>query len=314
MHLTEETPLIKTDSGYLVPRTEIWIDPLEPVRTAIISHAHGDHAVPGHSKVYCTKNTALLLRARFRNFAGLIVTPEWNEVFEIDGIPFHFAPAGHMLGSAQIVWDKSGRRNVYTGDFKRQIDLTCEPFEVVKCDTFITESTFAQFEKKHPSAEQAIQIFNENFKTNYIVGAYSLGKAQRLTQLINKYCPDYRVMVHPKIMKYHRIYEQAGYDLGTWYPYQRQVYKKTTSNIYLIPPNLLISYQRNPAYLRAMASGWDRLQEGMDIKLMISDHADWRELIHTIEETGATEVYTIHGDGTPLIDHLQGASIKIREL
>ncbi len=307
-------PLIATGHGYILPDTEIWIDPLEPVRTAVISHAHGDHAVPGHAKVYCTKNTARLLRARFRQFAGLVITPEYNETFDVDGVPFMFVPAGHMLGSAQVIWDRNGKRHNYTGDYKRQQDPTCEPFQVIKSDVLITETTFAQKGKTHPPAGESILVLGNNNNTNYVIGAYTLGKAQRLIYLINQLLPEMKVMVHPKISRYNKIYEEAGFNLGDWSVYHRQIFKKNTGCIYIIPPSVLQSYMPGTDFLRGMASGWDRLQAGMDIVLPISDHADWNELILTITESEATEVYTIHGESEAIIEHYKNSSIQISEL
>ena len=307
-------PLIAFTNGYQLPQTEIWIDPTHPVHTAVVSHAHGDHAVPGHGKVYCTRNTARLLRVRYRNFADTVITPEYHEWFEVDGVMFQFIPAGHMLGSAQIVWKHEGRIINYTGDYKRQSDTSCEPYEQVKCDVLITETTFAQQGKTHPVDEDSLKAFDAALNTNYIVGAYALGKAQRLTRLFADLKPEFKVMVHPKISKYHRVYEEAGFDLGEWLPYQKQVFKKTSNNIYIVPPLVLQSYASDISYLRGMASGWDRLQEGYDIKLPVSDHSDWTDLLNTISESEAKIVYTIHGDSNELMSHLSNSAVHIEEL
>jgi putative mRNA 3-end processing factor len=307
-------PLIAHTNGYQLPQTEIWIDPTHPVHTAVVSHAHGDHAVPGHGKVYCTKNTARLLRTRYRNFADTVITPDYHEWFEVDGVSFQFIPAGHMLGSAQIVWKHEGRIINYTGDYKRQSDASCEQYETVKCDVLITETTFAQQGKTHPADEDSLKAFDAALNTNYIVGAYALGKAQRLTRLFADLKPAFKIMVHPKISKYHRVYEEAGFDLGEWLPYQKQVFKTTANNIYIVPPLVLQSYASDIGYLRGMASGWDRLQEGYDIKLPVSDHSDWHDLLNTITESEAKVVYTIHGDSNELMQHLSNAAVHIEEL
>jgi putative mRNA 3-end processing factor len=309
-----EPPLERGTYGYKLPNTQVYLDPKKPVACAIISHAHGDHAIPGHDVVYCTANTAKLLRSRFRNFATKIITPDWLEKFEVEGIPFRFASAGHMLGSAQIAWERNGLTSVYTGDFKRQKDSSCEPFQVVACDILITESTFAQPDKIHPPPEECILNLKNYPPVNFVIGAYSLGKSQRLTQLFNEFIPDFQVMVHPKIAKYHKVYEEAGFNLGSWTPFQRQVFRKGKGIIYLIPPSVLQTFAASPYYLRGMASGWEHLQTGYELVLPVSDHADWKELTTTIDDCGAKTIYTVHGDGSKLKEKLTSSHIRIEEL
>lgn len=312
--MNDNAPLLKNKYGLQLPETEIFLDPKEPVACAVISHAHGDHAIPGHDTVYCTYNTAKILRARFRFFAHKIITPDWNERFVLEDIPFRFTSAGHILGSAKIVWERDGKTIVYTGDFKRQHDDTCEPYEITPCDTLITESTFAIPGKHHPHAETAILELNKYPDRNFVIGSYTLGKSQRMIHLITKYLPHLRIMVHPKIAIYNKIYKEAGFDVGNWQPYQRQLFRKEKNIVYLIPPTVLQSYLSSTFYLRGMASGWEHLQQGMDLNLPISDHADWDDLIQTIKECGASTVYTLHGDGKQLVEYLSKTGIKISEL
>ncbi|CAN5468773.1 ligase-associated DNA damage response exonuclease [soil metagenome] len=312
--MSENTPLKSTSTGFIVDQTDIWIDPREPVNCAIISHAHGDHAVPGSNIVYCTPNTAKLLYTRFRKFAQQVITPKYHEPFVVEGITFKFVPAGHMLGSAQIVWERNGKTIVYTGDFKRQFNPTCEAFETAPCDIFITESTFAQPEKTHPSPEESIRQLSTYKDLNFIIGAYSLGKAQRITYLLNEYAPELRVMIHSKIVPYHKNYEEAGFLKAKWEPFQKQVFKKERGIVYIVAPGVLQGQKASPDYLRGMASGWEHLQTGYELMFPISDHADWFDLIRTIEESGAKQVYTIHGDGKLLKDHLSVSGLKIDEL
>ncbi len=307
----DEAPLERTSHGFHIPGTSIYIDPKEPVACAIISHAHGDHAIPGHDTVYCTYQTAKLLRARFQNFAFKIVTPQWQEVFQIEGINFRFASAGHMLGSAQVVWEKNNITTVYTGDYKRQFDESCDPFDVVVCDNFITETTFAQPGKIHPPPEDCLLALKDFPSTNFVIGAYSLGKAQRLTLLFNQFIPEFNVMVHPKIVKYHKIYEEAGFNLGKWAPFQRQVFRKEKGNIFLVPPPVLQNYTPSENYLRGMTSGWEHLQQGYELNLPISDHADWNELLQTITDSKAKKIFTVHGDDEQLKNYLSSNNIFV---
>ena len=307
-------PLIRNSRGYNISGTHIHIDPLEPVETAIISHAHGDHAIPGHDVVYCSINTAKLLRARYQNFANKIFTFNWNDLFKIEHINFKLIPAGHMLGSSQIYWEQNNRRIIYTGDFKLQQDKTCEPFEIAECDVLITESTFGDPNQKHPDDEIVMEQLKLKTDINFIIAAYNLGKSQRLTRLFNDYLPERKIMIHNKAAKYHHLYKEAGFDPGIWTPYQRKVFKYNTNCVYIIPPTILSNFPPSPSYLRGMASGWEKHQQGLELNIPISDHADWNDLITTIIKSKAKEVFTIHGNGNLLKKHFINSSININEL
>jgi putative mRNA 3-end processing factor len=307
-------PLHRELGGYRISDSAIYIDPLEPVETAIISHAHGDHAVPGHHTVYCSVNTARILRAKYRNFAIKVITPDWNEEFTINGINFCLVPAGHILGSAQIVWNINNTKILYTGDFKRQADSTCEPFQIQECDILITETTFADPEQRHPEDKDVLLKLKEKEGINFVIAAYALGKSQRITKLLTEFLPERNIMLHHKVARFHQVYKDAGYDVGVYLPYQRRVFKYSKDSIYIIPPSVLNSFPPSPNYLRGMVSGWDRLQQGMDLKIPISDHADWNDLLQTIKEVKPKYIYTIHGDGTILKKFLESDEITINEL
>ena len=293
-------PLETSTKGFRIPETNIFIDPKEPVACAIISHAHGDHAVEGHETVYCSEGTAALIKSRFKYAAKTINIISFGETFTIQNIPFSLHGAGHMLGSSQIKWVKDGVTHVYTGDYKREIDKSCEPFEVVKCDVLITEVTFGKENKVHPPAEESVAALSEYKDVNLMLGAYNLGKSQRLTRLINDIHPHLRVMIHPKMLAYHKIYESMGFDLGKWEPYKREQFKNEKGIIYLVPPPVLLNFRPGTHFLRAFATGWDEKHAHFDFPFYVSDHADWPSLIKTILESEAKVVYTIHGIGEDL--------------
>lgn len=311
--MNENTPLEIGAKGYRIPGTYIYLDPLEPVRCAIISHAHGDHAVEGHENVYCSEGTAALIKTRFNYPAKKIHVVKFGEVFMLEGIPFSLHPAGHMLGSSQVKWIHRDKRIIYTGDYKREADKSCEPFEVVPCDVFITEVTFGREGKIHPPAEEVIASLSKYKDLNLIIGAYNLGKAQRLTRLFNDHLTGFRIMVHPKMIPYHKVYESCGFNLGLWEPYKREAFKHQRGIIYLVPPPTLLNFRPGKHFLKAFATGWDEKHEKYDFPLPVSDHADWPSLIRSIKECGATDVYTIHGDGDPLskTKELTGVNIHI---
>ncbi len=312
--MNKELPLEALAKGYRIPGTDIHIDPLEPVRCAIISHAHGDHAVEGHENVYCSPGTAALISKRYTYPAKKIFEMPFNSSFTLNGVSISLHPAGHMLGSSQIRWEKDGLINVYSGDYKRETDKSCEAFEVVKCDNFITEVTFGQKDKVHPPAGDIIASLSRFDGINMLIGAYNLGKAQRLTRLINDHLPGYRVMIHAKMIAYHKVYESMGFPLGLWEPYKREAFKHQKNIIYLVSPSTLLNFRPSRHFIRALATGWEEKSSRYDFPIPVSDHADWPALIRTIHECGASGVYTIHGDGEPLKYAKELSGVHIQSL
>ncbi|MBK7964090.1 MAG: exonuclease [Bacteroidetes bacterium] len=312
--MNKTSPLETSSIGYKVPGSSIYIDPKEPVACAIICHAHGDHAVEGHETVYCSEGTAALIKSRFKYAAKTIHIIPYGEIFEIQHIKFSLHGAGHMLGSSQIKWVKDGVTVVYTGDYKRESDKSCEPFEVVTCDVLITEVTFGKENKVHPPAEESVKELQIHKDVNLMLGAYNLGKAQRLTRLINDIHPHLRVMIHPKMVAYHKIYESLGFDLGKWEPYKREQFKNEKGIVYLVPPPVLLNFRPGTHFLRAFATGWDEKHVRFDFPFYVSDHADWPSLIKTILESKAKDVYTIHGDGEDLKTAPELSNIEIHTL
>ncbi len=301
---------LRREGLFFVPGN-FYIDPLLPVETAIITHAHADHFVNGHKTAYCTPLTSQLNSERMKNYYGKKLTYNYHEAFEVNQIRIEFIPAGHILGSAQILVTHNEKRYLFTGDFKITPDKTCEPFEFVKADVLITETTFAEPDLKHPSDVEEISKLNTYNDINLIIGVYALGKAQRVTQLINQYCPGKTIMVHKNISSLNRLYENAGVHLGQWQHYDRHSFRKQRNIIYLLPPAHSRNFYPQSWYLRAFASGWEKLQAGFDFKLYISDHADWFDILNLVEQTGAREIYTIHGDGQQLKEHLNKDNIKV---
>jgi len=233
--------------------------------------------------------------------------------FTIGDVLIIFLPAGHMLGSAQILMSYKGVRYLYTGDYKLQEDLTCEPIEIVQADVLITESTFANPAIKHPDFREEILKLKDK-PSNIMLGCYTLGKAQRLTALINQYLPEREVLVHHKIYPIHKLYEKLGSTALKYILYNRKAMKEGTPNkIYLVPPLTFNSYFKAKNVLKAFASGWERLQRQNDIELYISDHIDWDDLLFFIDKVQPTEVWTIHGDGRHLREHLAG-KLLVRDI
>ena len=294
------------EHGLYCRRGNFYLDPKQPVKHAVISHAHGDHAVRENEHVYCTAGTAAIMECRYkRHAAKKFYTYAYKEIFERNGVQISFIPAGHILGSAQVLMIYEGIRYLYTGDFKLQTDPTCEQLEFVQADVLITETTFANPAVQHPDPVEEIKKLNES-EHNILLGTYALGKAQRLIHLMNQYCPDRRILVHHSILPLNKVYESFGYPPGKYEPYQRKIMKgPTQGHVYMVPPMTFDSYFRAKNVLRAFASGWERLQLQNDISLLISDHADWNDIVSTIEQVNPQHIWTLHGDGHLLKAHYE---------
>ncbi|SEL06212.1 MBL fold metallo-hydrolase [Parapedobacter koreensis] len=299
--------LVKRPEGYYCKYGDFFVDPLSPVSRALVSHAHADHASPGHGEIYCTPPTAAFMRYRYsRQPFGSFREFHYHQPFQVGGVTIHFMPAGHILGSAQLVMAYNGIRYLYTGDYKLQADDTCEPLEAVQADVLITESTFAHPQVTHP--DPVAEISKINGKPHHVLlGSYALGKAQRLTSLLNKHCPERRVLVHHGILPIHQLYASMGIKHLRYEPYNRKEMKtQTAHHIYLVPPMAFNSYFRATNVIRVFASGWKHLQHHNDMELYISDHVDWKDILHYIAQVNPREIWTIHGDGRHLADHYSG--------
>ncbi|RZK72837.1 MAG: exonuclease [Pedobacter sp.] len=278
-----------------------YLDPKEVVQNAVISHAHGDHAIGGNLKVFCTEATSLFMLHRYKKFAaGEFFIKPYYDVFELNDVKISFIPAGHILGSAMILMEYLGVKYLYTGDYKLQPDKTCEPIEFVEADVLITETTFADPETQHPNAETEILKLNTTH-SNIMLGAYSLGKCQRLISLMNDHCIEKRILVHYSMMPFVKIYEQMGIKLGKYEIYDRKVMKQNLTNmVYMVPPMVFKSYFRAINVIRVFATGWKHLQNSHEIQLYISDHADWNDILSTINAVKPSQVWTNHGNGIQL--------------
>jgi putative mRNA 3-end processing factor len=301
------------ENGLYCKYGDFYVDPQQPVKVAVISHAHADHAVAGNNEVYCTEATAAFMQLRYsKNAAKILNINPYNQLFIIGGVQITFVPAGHILGSAQIMMEYLGVRYLYTGDYKLQPDNTCEPLEWVKTDVLITESTFANPAIIHPDPVTEIQKLND-IKSNILLGAYSLGKSQRIIKLITEHAPQKTVLVHHRIMPINAVYEKMGFSPGKYQLYGRKLMKNQQEFVYIVPPFTFDSYSRATGVKRLFASGWKNLQVNQNDTLFISDHADWNDILKTIELTQPQQVWTLHGDGSYIRKHF-GNTIFVKLL
>lgn len=292
--------LVINDNGLYCKYGNFYLDPKQPAEHAVISHAHGDHAIPGNRNVYCTAPTADFMRLRYGKNAGAKFSLfGWHQSFNIGGVNISFIPAGHILGSAQVLMTYEGFTYLYTGDYKLQPDSTCEPIEWVKADVLITESTFANPNTQHPDPIAEIQKLN-SIGINIMLGAYGLGKAQRLIRMINDYAPQKKILVHFRVAPLNAIYIKHGIDIGPCQIYNRKLMKNQEEYVYIVPPFTFDSYAGATGVKRLFASGWKNLQVNQHDTLFISDHADWNDVLYAVEQVSPRQIWTLHGDGIHL--------------
>ncbi len=305
--------LYLTDKGLYCKYGDFYIDPVLPVANAVISHAHADHAVSGNGYVYCTEATYAFMQLRYGKNAGKEFSiAAFKAPFNIDKVQITIIPAGHMLGSAQVLMEFDGSRYLYTGDYKLQPDATCEPIEWVKTDVLITESTFADPAVTHPDPVTEIKKLND-IKLNIMLGAYGLGKSQRLISLINEHAPQKKILVHHRIMPINEIYRKMGFLNGAYQLYSRKLMKNQGEYVYIVPPFTFDSYARAKDVKRLFASGWKNLQVNQQDTLFISDHVDWADILQTVSNTQPQQIWTLHGNGQHLKKHF-GDTIFVKIL
>jgi putative mRNA 3-end processing factor len=201
---------------------------------------------------------------------------------------------------------------LYTGDYKLQADTTCEPIEWVNADVLITETTFADPAIIHPDPVEEIKKLN-SIKSNILLGAYGLGKSQRLLRMINEHAPQKKVLIHHKIMPINQIYERLGITLGKHQIYGRKLMKAQEEFVYIVPPFTFNSYIKATGVKRLFASGWKNLQVNREDTLFISDHVDWNDILLAIKMVNPKQVWTLHGNGNYLKAHI-GADILVKLL
>jgi putative mRNA 3-end processing factor len=314
-----------TSSGLYCPIADIYIDPWKPVDKAIITHAHSDHARIGNMKYLAHKDSIPLLQHRlgmYINAEGL----EYGQVVTINGVKFSLHPAGHIIGSAQVRIEYKGEVWVISGDYKLANDGISAPFESVKCDVFVTESTFGLPIFKWRSQQE---IFNEinlwwndnvaNGKTSVLIG-YTLGKAQRL--LCNLDLSIGEIYTHRSIENINQVMRANGTYIPKVKIIDPTVNKENIKNaLILAPPSSLNSPWLNrfdPTSV-AVASGWMSLRgakkrRNVDTGFIISDHADWEQLKTAVKECGAQTVYVTHGYSSSFSRWLNENGINSKEI
>ena len=310
--------------GIFVRPADAWIDPSQPKDRAWVTHGHADHA-----------RAAVMARCwrrpkRWRSWNAATGRKRgqpiaYDESLRVGEVEVRFVPAGHVLGSAQIVMEHRGERIVVSGDYKRRPDPTCAAFVPVPCDIFITEATFGLPVFRHPDTgseiDRLLHRLHADTSRCVLVGAYALGKAQRIITELRGRGHHEPIYFHGAVERLNQLYESFGVSLGDLKPATGASKDELRGRIVIAPPSALNDRwsRRLPDPVTAMASGWMRIrqrarQRNVEIPLVISDHADWDELTATISELEPAEVWITHGREEALKHWCMTRQIKAREL
>ena len=325
-HMALSDFLTLTPVGLYCPVADVHLDPVRPVPRALITHGHSDHARAGHGKVLATRETLAIMGLRYgAQFCDEQQAISYGERITLNGIEVSFHPAGHVLGSAQIRLQGPSGCVVVSGDYKRAFDPTCAPFELLRCDAFVTEATFGLPVFRHPDAAgevaklvRSCSVFPERA---HLVGAYSLGKAQRVMKLLRQAGWEKPIWIHGALEKITDFYQREGVDLGDIRKVSATDRAKLAGEIVICPPGQLADLwsRKFPDPVTAFASGWMRVrararQRGVELPMVISDHVDWDDLCRTITETGASEIWVTHGAEEAIVHWCETQALDARPL
>ena len=322
-----DTWLRVTPKGLFCEPGGFFVDPLAAVDRAVITHAHSDHARPGHGAVLASAETLALMLVRMgQGRAGTAQQAlRYGDPVEVGGVRLWMEPAGHVLGSAQVAMEWRGSRAVVSGDYKRQADPTCLPFEPIPCDVFVTEATFALPVFRHPPAEEEAQRLLDSValfpERTHVVGAYALGKCQRVIALLRQAGWDRPIFLHGAMIPLCEAYERLGVKLGELRPATVADKAALVGQIVIAPPGAIADRwaRRMADPVVALASGWMRVRQrararGVELPLVISDHSDWEELLRTLDDVAAPDVWVTHGREDALIHEAAKRGIRGRAL
>jgi putative mRNA 3-end processing factor len=296
-----------TGAGLYCAAGSFHIDPWQPVERAVITHAHGDHFHPGCGRYLCSTATAPLLRLRLPGSAPVEAVP-YGEAIVLNGVRVSLHPAGHILGSAQVRVEHGGEVWVASGDYKRHPDPTCPPFEPQRCDTFVTEATFALPVFRWDPAAQTVEEIHAWWEETREAGrpavlfAYALGKAQRVLAELARFT-DRPVYVHGSLVDLIEVYRAAGVTTVETRRATGEARGRSLAGELIVAPVAArgsLWMRRFGDHSSAFASGWMRVRgarrrRAYDRGFALSDHADWDALLSTVRDTRASRVFVTHG-------------------
>lgn len=315
-----------TPQGLFCIPGDFYIDPSQPVSRAIVTHGHGDHARAGHDTVLATAETVAIMKTRYgEQFAPQAMAQPYGITVKVGDVAVRLLPAGHILGSAQIVLEYGGARAIISGDYKRRRDPTCPAFEPMSCDVFVTEATFGLPVFRHPDDGHEIERLLHSLSIHpercHLIGVYALGKCQRLISRLRECGYDRPLYLHGALVALTQLYRSLGVDPGRFATIAGMVPSQLKGQIVLCPPSAITDRwsRRAGDVLPAMASGWMQIrararQRGAELPLVISDHADWDELMQTFVDVAAPEIWVTHGQEDALIHALTSKGYTARAL
>ncbi|WP_224703546.1 ligase-associated DNA damage response exonuclease [Devosia aquimaris] len=301
------------DRNLHIRAIDAYIDPGVPRARAIITHGHADHARAGHGAVLATPDTIAIMKTRYgADCAGQFQALDFGVPLQIDDVTITLFPAGHILGSAQVLIEQGGQRVVVTGDYKRLAERTAQAYELVPCDLLVTEATFGLpvFQHPHPTLEigRLLKSVADNPERSHLVGCYALGKTQRVIALLRDGGYDAPIYLHGAMLALCDLYTQLGVELGELRPALDVPKPELAGQIVIAPPSAIRDRwsRRFPDPVVCQASGWMSVKQRarqalVELPLVISDHCDWGELQQTITETGAETVWVTHGREDALV-------------
>ncbi len=317
--------LVMTSRGLYCPSGDFYIDPPQPVQTAVITHAHGDHLRSGHARYILARPGLAVARARLPGRPEILPL-DYGAPLALGATTVSLHPAGHILGSAQIRIEQQGRVWVVSGDYKRQLDPTCAPFQALACDVFVTEATFALPVYRWPPVATVVAQILSWWRANRerglasVLFCYALGKAQRLLAELAPFTSQ-PVHVHGAMSELVEAYRSAGIALAPTVAATEERTDEYRGALVLAPPGAAGTgwMRRLGAYSSGFCSGWmrvrgERRRRGYHRGFVISDHADWDALLATCRETNAGRILTMHGHTDALARYLIEQGIAARPL
>lgn len=321
MNFQVEPLIIATSRGLYCPPGDFYIDPCKPVQTAVITHGHGDHLRHGSARYILARPGATIAGHRLGS-GHEIAAVDYGEPISLGSAAVSLHSAGHILGSAQVRIEHRGVVWVASGDYKRQPDPTCAPFEPVTCDVFVSETTFASPEYRWPETAQVIEEIVRWWHTNRergiasVLFCYALGKAQRVLAELCAFTHE-AVYLHEAVASLTAVYRRAGVEMVPTLAATMERNMDYRGALIIAPPGAAKTpwMRRFGTHSCGFCSGWmqvqgARRQRSYDRGFVISDHADWPALIDTCIESRAKRVLLTHGDSDALMRHLNEQGIE----
>ncbi|MGH8259120.1 MAG: ligase-associated DNA damage response exonuclease [Steroidobacteraceae bacterium] len=321
MHENPESLIVSTSRGLYCPPGDFYIDPSRAVRTAVITHGHGDHLRRGHTRYILARPGLGIARSRLRGRPDILAV-EYGEPLALRSVRVSLHPAGHILGSAQVRLEHEGRVWVVSGDYKRQPDPTCAALDPLPCDVFVSEATFARPEFRWPPTHEVIGEIRRWWSDNRergvasVLYCYALGKSQRILSELAAFDDAGPIQLHPSIAELVAVYREAGVRMAPAIAATLDNLKRFRGSLVLVPPHAARTswIRRVGERSSGLCSGWvsrgSSRTQGCDRGFVLSDHADWPGLVDTCLATGARRVLLMHGSTDTLARYLTEQGIE----